>query len=82
MKLSQICRELAYECLKGSMDVEVRDIVYDSRKIAKETMFVCMVGAVTDGHKLYFRCGESRRVCHCIGEGGGSGADSGFCDGT
>ena len=50
MKLSQICRELAYECLKGSMDVEVRDIVYDSRKIAKETMFVCMVGAVTDGH--------------------------------
>lgn len=50
MKLSQICRELAYECLKGSMDAEVRDIVYDSRKIAKETMFVCMVGAVTDGH--------------------------------
>ena len=33
------------------MDAEVRDIIYDSRKIAKETMFVCMVGAVTDGHK-------------------------------
>ena len=26
-------------------------IIYDSRKIAPETMFVCMVGAVTDGHK-------------------------------
>lgn len=51
MKLSQICREVEYRCLKGSMDTEVRDIIYDSRKIAKETMFACMVGAVTDGHK-------------------------------
>lgn len=51
MKLSQICKELEYECLQGSMDTEVRDIIYDSRKIAKDTAFVCMVGAVTDGHK-------------------------------
>ncbi|MDD7638514.1 MAG: Mur ligase domain-containing protein, partial [Clostridiales bacterium] len=51
MKLSQICKELEYECLQGSMDVEVRDIIYDSRKLAKDTAFVCMVGAVTDGHK-------------------------------
>lgn len=51
MKLSQICKELEYQCIQGSMDTEVRDIIYDSRKIAKETMFVCMVGAVTDGHK-------------------------------
>ena len=29
----------------------MRDGIYDSRKIAPETMFVCMVGAVTDGHK-------------------------------
>lgn len=50
MKLSQICKETKYRCLKGSMDVLVRDIVYDSRKIEKEMMFVCMVGAVTDGH--------------------------------
>lgn len=51
MKLSQICRELEYVCLKGSMETDVRDIVYDSRKLEKGTMFVCMVGAVTDGHK-------------------------------
>lgn len=50
MKLSQICQELEYECLQGSMETVVRDIVYDSRKIVKETAFVCMVGAVTDGH--------------------------------
>ena len=51
MKLNKICQELEYTCLQGSMDTEVRDIIYDSRKIARETMFVCMVGAVTDGHK-------------------------------
>ena len=51
MKLSKICEKIKYECLQGSMEAEVRDIIYDSRKIAKETMFVCMVGAVTDGHK-------------------------------
>ena len=51
MKLSKICEKIKYECLQGSMDAEVRDIIYDSRKIAKETIFVCMVGAVTDGHK-------------------------------
>ena len=51
MKLSKICEEIKYTLLQGSLETEVRDIIYDSRKIAPETMFVCMVGAVTDGHK-------------------------------
>lgn len=51
MKLSKICEEIEYTLLQGSFETEVRDIIYDSRKIALETMFVCMVGAVTDGHK-------------------------------
>ena len=51
MKLSKICEEIEYTRLQGSLETEVRDIIYDSRKIAPETMFVCMVGAVTDGHK-------------------------------
>lgn len=51
MKLSKICEEIEYALLQGSLETEVRDIIYDSRKLAPETMFVCMVGAVTDGHK-------------------------------
>ena len=51
MKLSEICKETAYTCLQGSMDAEITDIIYDSRKLEPQTMFVCMVGAVTDGHK-------------------------------
>ena len=45
MKLSKICEEIEYTLLQGSLETEVRDVIYDSRKIAPETMFVCMVGA-------------------------------------
>lgn len=51
MKLAKLCNEIEYTLLQGSLEAEVRDIIYDSRKLASETMFVCMVGAVTDGHK-------------------------------
>lgn len=51
MKLLQICQDIDIVCLQGSMFVEVEDIIYDSRKIRQGTMFVCMVGTVTDGHK-------------------------------
>lgn len=51
MRLQELCKEIEYELLQGSMDTEVTDIIYDSRKITAGTMFVCMVGAVTDGHK-------------------------------
>ena len=67
MKLSKICEKIKYECLQGSMDAEVRDIIYDSRKIAKETMFVCMVGAVTDGHKYIPDAVENGGKRHCCG---------------
>lgn len=51
MKLNKICERIEYELLQGQSDTEVKDIIYDSRKITEGTMFVCMVGAVTDGHK-------------------------------
>ncbi len=51
MKLEQLCRELEFTCLRGSMETEVRDLIYDSRKAAENTAFVCMVGALTDGHR-------------------------------
>ncbi len=51
MKLRLLCEEIEYERIKGSMDTEVEDIVYDSRKIRPGTLFVCLAGAVTDGHR-------------------------------
>ena len=62
MKLSQICKEIELTCLQGSMEAEVADIIYDSRKIEEGTMFVCMVGAVTDGHKYIQDAVAKRRL--------------------
>ena len=31
MKLEQICGEIEYRLLKGNMETEVKDIIYDSR---------------------------------------------------
>lgn len=36
--------------LKGNPDAEILDIVYDSRKATKGTMFFCLVGSASDGH--------------------------------
>ncbi len=51
MQLKEICKDIDFQLLQGSLDTEVKDIIYDSRKLVEGTMFVCMVGAVTDGHK-------------------------------
>lgn len=51
MKTSDLCEKIEYRLLQGSMDTEVTDVIYDSRKVTEGTMFVCLVGAVTDGHK-------------------------------
>lgn len=49
MLLSEILKGLEYECENFS-DREIADIVYDSRKACKDTMFVCLTGAYSDGH--------------------------------
>ena len=51
MLLREICEDISYNILQGSADTEVADIIYDSRKAEPGTMFVCIAGAVTDGHK-------------------------------
>lgn len=51
MRLAKLCEKIEFKLLQGSMDTDVKDIIYDSRKVEQGDMFVCMVGAVTDGHK-------------------------------
>ncbi len=51
MKLGQLLEGLDYECIQGGTEVDVEAVAYDSRKeFGKGTLFVCMVGAVYDGH--------------------------------
>lgn len=50
MKLRELCSEYKYQLLKGNMEVEVSDIIYDSRKMKPGTVFVCLSGATFDAH--------------------------------
>jgi len=50
MKLSALLEQLDYECLSGNIDIEVIDVTNDSRKIKAGSLFICVRGAVVDGH--------------------------------
>lgn len=49
MKLSEILAGLSYNA-ENFCDEEIKDIAYDSRKCGEGILFVCLVGAFTDGH--------------------------------
>lgn len=51
MKLAQLLERLEYQCVQGSIETEVKDIVNDSRKVSEGSLFLCIKGAVSDGHK-------------------------------
>lgn len=49
-KLASLLARLDYEIVQGSAEIEITDLVYDSRKITKGCLFVCIKGTVADGH--------------------------------
>ena len=57
-KLNQLLERISYTCIQGSIDTEVTDIVNDSRKITPGSLFFCIPGAVTDGHKFAAQAAE------------------------
>ena len=52
MKLSSLLEKLEYTCVQGSTEQEVTGVVYDSRKVTDGSLFICIRGAVVDGHKF------------------------------
>ncbi len=52
MKLTQLLEKLDYECVQGSMDREVPQVIYDSRKVTEGCLFICIAGANFDGHEF------------------------------
>lgn len=51
MILKQMLEQLEYSVLQGNVQTSVTELVYDSRKVGKDSVFVCITGAVSDGHK-------------------------------
>lgn len=50
MKLTQLLERLEYEVIQGSADLEISTLINDSRKVENGSAFVCISGAVVDGH--------------------------------
>ena len=50
MKLTTLLEELDYELYAGELDKEISTLVYDSRKVEKDSVFVCISGTVRDAH--------------------------------
>lgn len=50
MRLLDLLEGISWECLQGSTDADVAAVVYDSRKIARGCLFICIEGVKFDGH--------------------------------
>ena len=51
MRLEKLLEGLEYQCLQGSADIEIREVANDSRQAGEGSLFICIKGAVTDGHQ-------------------------------
>ena len=56
MKLSQLIEGVDCTLVQGSLDTEITDIVYDSRKAAPGVLFVCILGTQRDSHEFAADC--------------------------
>ena len=51
MILKDLFEGIKYELIKGDIELEINDIVYDSRKVNIGNLFMAIVGNEIDGHK-------------------------------
>ena len=52
MLLKQLVKDFSYTLVQGSLNTEVSDIYYDSRKMTPGGLFVCIVGTQRDSHEF------------------------------
>ncbi len=50
MTVRELLEDLQYTLVQGTVDREVTELVYDSRKAVQDGIFVCISGAVRDAH--------------------------------
>lgn len=50
MQLKKLLTGVEYKALQGSLERDVADLAYDSRKVVPDGMFVAIEGTVQDGH--------------------------------
>lgn len=50
-RLKDFLESLDYTLLEGSLETEIESLCFDSRKVKKGSLFVCIEGTEADGHK-------------------------------
>lgn len=50
MKLSQLLEKVDCICVNGDVETEITSMEYDSRKVQKGSLFICIKGFQSDGH--------------------------------
>ena len=61
-KLSYLLEKLEYEVIQGNVDIQVTEVIYDSRKVTEGCLFVCIEGANFDGHTFAAQVSDKARV--------------------
>ncbi len=51
-QLKEFLQGFSYECIQGTVEREVGKVVYDSRKVEKDCIFICIAGAKFDSHSM------------------------------
>jgi len=52
MKCSEALEKIEYEIIQGSVDAEFVDVIYNTKKLCKDCMFICIKGANFDSHDV------------------------------
>ena len=58
MNLTQLLERLEYEVVQGEDQIEVTELINESRKVSEGSVFVCISGAAFDGHKFVAQAAE------------------------
>ena len=51
MKLTSLLQGFTYTCERGSLEADISEVVYDSRKVSPGCLFICIKGMNYDSHE-------------------------------
>lgn len=71
MKIAQLIENIKYLQIIGSADKDITNIQFDSRKVAKQSLFVATKGTAIDSHEFIEQCieqGATAIVCEQLPE--------------
>ena len=67
MKLEELLSEVSYTVLSGDTDMEISDVIYDSRRVCRDCVFVCLAGASFDGHDFAQKAADAGAAAVVVG---------------